>query len=362
MQSPQLQHPTYTLVPEQEADAVAWAFVDRDNMKKIGFKFPEIKPNEARAKVLYAGLCLTDSHAVREELGPCVYPVAPGHEIVCIITQVGSDVTNIKVGETLGFGPFRECCGACEYCNLTYDQLCRGKIEQLVVHGDKYWGGYASHIQQPADFFFKLPTNIPLERIPPLFCAGTTAYTAVANYAKPGEEVAVLGVGGVGHLAVMYAKAWGCNVTAFTSSKDKEALIKDLGADKVIVTNEGTFRQEAGKYHLVLNTLPEGQKLNDYIGLVRPRGKFCQLGVPDVAKPSPITPFLLIFNQVSIVSAFCGSRKETRETLEFSAKNNIVPLCEMFDFEDFPKAYDKLVNGKPIFRCVVDASKFSLKH
>jgi len=359
----QLTHCTYKFVSEQEAEAIAWVFVDTKTMKKVNIKFPELKPNEARAKVTYTGLCYSDCHTVRDEWGPGGHPIAPGHEITGVITHVGADVKDLKVGDKIGFGAQRDCCDECEFCKLTYDQLCQSdKIDQKLTYGDKYWGGYASHVQHPAKFFFKLPEGLPEERIPPLFCAGVTTYSPVAKYAKAGDRVAILGVGGLGHLAVQYAKAWGCEVTAFTSTKDKEDFIKGLGADRVVVTSEDTLKQEAGKYHLVINTLPDGQKLNALVSLVRPLGTFCQLGCPDFSKPSPFTPGLLIFSQVNFVGSFIGSRKEVKAALEFSAKHNIVPLCEQFDFEEFPEAFDKLLNGRPQFRCVVNATKVSLNH
>jgi len=359
----QLTHPTYKFVDEKEAEGIAWAFVDANNMKRLPFKFPEIKANEARAKITYTGLCFSDCHTVRGDWHKCSYPIAPGHEITGVITHVGADVKDFKVGDKVGFGCQRECCEECEFCKINVEQLCTSdKVDQKFTYADKYWGGYASHIQHPAKFFFKLPEGIPEERIPPLFCAGVTTFSPIARYAKAGNEVAVLGVGGLGHLAVQYAKAWGCKVTAFTSTKDKEAFIKSLGADRVVLTDDESLKQEAGKYNLVLNTLPEGQKLNSYVGLTRPLGTFCQMGVPDFSKPSPFNPAILIFGQINFVGSLIGSRKDIQETLEFSAKHNIVPMCEQFDFEDFPKAYDRLLNGRPQFRCVVNASNVKLNN
>lgn len=356
-----LSHPTYKFVRPEEADAIAWVFVDKDNMKKVPFKFPPIKPNEARAKVTYTGLCHSDCHTVRGDWGPCLHPIAPGHEIVGVITQVGADVKDLQVGDRVGFGAQRESCGECEFCKLGNEQLCRGKIEQLWTYGDKYWGGYATHVQHPANFFFKLPKNLPEDKIPPLFCAGVTTYAPLARYAKPGQQVAILGIGGLGHLAVKYAKAMGCVVTGFTTSKDKEKFILELGADRVVVSTEENLKKEAKKYHFVLNTLPEGDRINDYVSLVRPLGTFCQVGIPAFGKPLPFNPGLLIFGQINYVGSAIGSRKDVKDMLEFSSKHNILPLCEQFDFEEFPQAYDKLLNGKPKFRCVVDVTKVVVK-
>ncbi len=357
-----LTHPTYKFVDEKEADAIAWVFTDPENMKRVPFKFPELKANEIRAKVTYAGLCHSDAHTVRGEWGGCSYPLAPGHEIVGRVTHVGSDVKDYKVGDKVGFGCQRECCEKCVYCKSDTEQLCKEKLDQTFTYGPKYWGGYATAIQHPHDFFFKVPEGLPEERVPPLFCAGVTVYAPIARYAKPGDNVAVLGIGGLGHMAVQYAKAWGCNVTAFTTSKDKEEFIKKLGADNVVLSNEETFQQEAGKFQVVLNTLPASDNLTSLVSLTKPLGTFVQIGLPAFDNPCKFNPAPLIFGHVNYTGSLIGSRKEIRDMLEFSTKHNIVPLCEQFDFEEFPKAYDTLLNGRPKFRCVVNACNAEPKH
>jgi len=352
-----LTHKNYKIVPEGEADALAWVFTAKDQpMKKVGFKFPELQAGELRLKITYSGLCHSDLHTVREEWGPCSYPMAPGHEIVGVVTHVGSDVKEFKVGDKAGFGCQRECCGKCEWCKMDMEQLCED-VKHKWTYNDKTWGGYATSLQQPADFFFKVPENLPEERVPPLFCAGITTYAPIARFAKAGTEVAVLGIGGLGHMAVQYLKAWGCKVTAFTSSKSKEEFIKKLGAERVVVSSEQTLKEEAGKYSFVISTLPVSDNFIGYVGLTKKLGTFVNVRAPASDKPAQFPTPHLIFTNIKVTGSLIGSRKEIREMLEFSSKNNIVPLCEQFDFDNFPKAFDTLENGKPVFRCVVDASK-----
>ena len=353
-----LTHPTYKFVSEQEADASAWIFTSKtEGMTKVHIKLPEIRPNELRIKITYTGLCHSDIHNVREDWRPCPYPIAPGHEVVGQVTHLGSGVTNFKVGDKVGFGCFRQVCGECKSCKNGSEQLCSSTtLEQKVTYGAKFWGGFASHLQQPAEWFYKLPENLPESKIPPLFCAGITTYAPIAKYAKAGDEVAVLGVGGLGHMAVQYAKAWGCKVTAFTSSSGKEEFIKGLGADRVVLTNPETFKQEAKRFDLVLNTLPTADDLDAYVLLTANEGTFVQLGAPPFGKKPTFNPALLIFSHVRFTGSLVGSRKETQDMLDFSAKHNIVPMCEEFDYEKFPEAFDRLENGRPIFRCVVDAT------
>jgi len=283
--------------------------------------------------------------------------MCPGHEILGVVTHVGADVKDFKIGEKVGFGCQRQACGTCDNCNAGFEQLCSASMEQKFTYGPKFWGGYSTAVQHPYDFFFKIPEGLPDAQIPPLFCAGVTTYAPIARHAKAGQEVAVLGIGGLGHMAVMYAKAWGCKVTAFTSSKDKEEFIKKLGADRVVIANEETYKQEAGKFHLVLNTLPTGDHLNALVGLTKALGHFIQLGAPSADKPIQFNPSQLIFGHINFTASLIGSRKEIREMLDFSAKHKIVPMCEIFDFADFPKAFDRLEHGRPQFRCVVDSTK-----
>jgi len=351
-----LTHPTYKFVEESQADAIAYAFLDKNTMKKLPFKFPELEVDEIRAKVTYSGLCFTDHHYVSGESFPCKFPFCPGHEIVGVITHLGSAVKDFSIGDKVGFGTHRDYCGKCEMCQKGHDQLCQNKSIDLYTYGDKHFGGYATSIQHPAKCFFKLPEELPESKIPPLFCAGITVYNPLVKYSKAGQEVAVLGIGGLGHLAVKYAKALGYKVTAFTSSLDKEKFIKELGADRVLVTNPETLQQEAGKYDLIINTLPSMDNFVLYVYLTKPLGVFCQVGAPGL-NVAGFNPIHLLFGNITLVGSNTGSTKDIKEMLEFSAKNNIVPLCEEFDFEDFPKAYDRLVNGKPIFRCVANLTK-----
>ena len=359
-----LTHPTYKFVDEKEADAFAWIFVDDHSpMKKVAIKLPELKPDEVRIKVTYTGLCHSDLHSVRGHWGPAAYPLAPGHEIVGRVTHLGSEVKNLQIGDVVGLGGARQCCNKCASCTHEMEQLCDSKeLEQQYTYGPKFWGGYMTSIQHPQDFFIKVPKELPEDKVPPLFCAGITLYAPIARYAKPGQNVAVLGIGGLGHLGVMYAKAWGCNVTAFTTSKEKEAFIKKLGADRVVISNTESYQQEAGKYDLVLNTLPGADDSINFVGLTAKRGTFVQLGAPPLGTNFQISPFQFMMGHSTFTGSGGGNRKETREMLEFSAKHNILPLCETFDFDDFPKAFDRLEHGKPIFRCVVDVTKADPKH
>ena len=358
MAEKKISHPTYKIVSDEEADAFGWVFTGvKENMTKIGFKFPEIKPNELRANITYTGLCHSDLHIVTEEWGPAPFPLVPGHEICGVVTALGSDVKGFEIGEPVAFGVLRETCGECEPCKADQENLCNGKVEQKYTYDKTYWGGYATALQQPAAFFYKIPKNLPVEKVPPLLCAGITLYNPIKDYCKPGQEVAVIGVGGLGHLGVQYAKAWGCRVTGVTSSEDKKDFIKKLGADDVFVSTDENLEKYKGKFHVVLNTISGSQKLTGLVWLTRPLGTFVQLGLPPSDQPPVFDPAPLVHCKINYVGSETGSRKVVKEMLEFSSKNNIVSMCEQFEFNDFGKAFDVLKNGKPKFRCVVDCTK-----
>ena len=234
----------------------------------------------------------------------------------------------------------------------------------MVTYGDMYWGGYATVIQQPADFAFKLPEGLDEKSAPPLFCAGVTTYAPLAKYCKAGDEVAVLGIGGLGHLAVQFAKAMGCKVTAFSGSKEKEEFIKELGAERVISSSDSkALSSEMYKYRMVINTLPTSDEklLNAYLGIVKPNGYFVQVGMPPAQMKFVVDPVVLVSKQIHFIGSYIGSRKEISEMLEFAAKNKIQPKCEFFEFEEFPRAFEKLVNGRPFFRCVVKCQGYFKK-
>ena len=219
------EHPLYKHCKnEKEADAIAWAFVNSKKMVRFPFKFPALGPNKIRANVLYAGLCHSDFMTVRSLWGPAPYPIALGHEMVCEVSQVGSEVKDFKKGDLVGFGTQRDCCDKWKWCLRGEEEVCPN-VQERGTYG-KYWGGYSTAVQQPAKFFFHLPKNFDLKRGPPLFCAGITTFYPMKKFLKEGMNTAVVGVGGLGHLAIQFLHKLGHKVTAFTTSEDKIPLIK----------------------------------------------------------------------------------------------------------------------------------------
>ena len=367
-QTPDVDHMFYPRVEDRkEADGMAWVFKDAKQFVPYYFKFPDLGEGEVRAKVLYTGLCHSDVMTVREKWGPCNFPCCPGHEVVGEIIRVGSEVKDLKVGDRVGFGPFRNACFECKYCKRGDTNLCEGiDSTEKLLYG-LYFGGYATHIQVPHTHSFKLPAGIDIANVSPVLCAGCTVYPPMKRHVKEaGASIGVIGIGGLGHLAVQYAKALGLKVGAFTTSENKVESIKKLGADEVILVDKemSELKKHTGKFDYLINTLPVNDEASfaAYVMTMANGGTLIQVGAPEADNLLKIGFGLLITKQISIVGSAVSSVQETRDTLEFTAKHGIKVQVEEFMFEDFPKAFDRLENGKPQFRCVVKVEDFVNKY
>lgn len=355
-------HDLYKYVNDiKEADAVAYSWVNKEKAVFFPYKSSKLEDDEIRANILYAGLCHSDCFTVRSLWRPAKYPIAPGHEIIAEVSEVGKNITKFKKGDKVGFGTIRKVCDNCDYCKNNKEPLCQNIKENKFTFG-YHWGGYSTLLQQPGNFFFKLPEKLDLARSAPLFCAGITVYNPIKQYVKKGMKAAVIGVGGLGHLAVQFLAYLGCSeVVGVTNSLNKEKFIKDLGATGVILSEEEDFKKNAGKFNFIINTLPVSKGMDKYLSLTAPGGYFCQVGVPDVTEKVEFCINPLVVNEIHLVGSLVGSRADIEEMLQICADNNIYPICEQFEFEDFDKAFDRLENGRPIFRCVVDCGKYSKK-
>jgi len=355
-----MKHETYQYVEnEKDADAVAWVFVNHHKMKKYPFKFPELRPFECRVEVTHTGLCHTDCSFAEEHYEKQHYPLAPGHEVVGKVIAVGADVKDLKVGDRVGYGGKRESCFQCEFCKMGFDNLCQGPVEQKESYGPKFWGGYSTHIQQPAQWLFKIPEGLPDDKVPPLMCAAVTCYAPLARLAKPGQKVAVLGMGGLGHMGIKIAKAMGCEVAAFTTNEDKVDIVKELGPHKIVVINDENLKKEKMQYHIVINTISVAfDNFDDLLKITRPLGSFVQVGLPAEWNLCKVSAKTLCDAQMNLCGSMFGSRQEVTDTLDFCAKHNILPDCEFYEFDQFPEAYKKLLKGNPIFRNVVKVKDY----
>ncbi|KAM3131224.1 hypothetical protein pb186bvf_016682 [Paramecium bursaria] len=350
-------HQDYKLVPIEEAQAVAWSFEGPHTQPtKYPLQFPELRPDEIRVKQTYFGLCYTDCHLVNEDWFPVNFPIVPGHEILGRVVAVGSEVVNHKVGDLVGLGFIRDNCGKCNICWTGNDNICQSVGNEKLIPIPKF-GGFATHVQAPAKWAFSIPSTIPEEVCPPLLCAGVTVWAPLKRYFQPHHKVAIVGIGGLGHLAIKFSAKLGNETWAISSSPDKEAEAKSYGAAGFLsVKDKALFAKHQRTFDVVLfcanaNSTEEFQEL---YYLTKPGGTFILVGIPDVRKTTLQIPFFeLVVKQINIVGSLVGSKQENIEMLEFAAKHKIYPTVELFNFEDFGKAYDRILNGKPHYRVVV---------
>lgn len=359
-------HEIYVKAKPEDADACSWVFYDENTFAKYYYKLPTLPDDHVRVRNLYAGLCHSDSLTGRGKWGAKAYPVCTGHENIAEVIAVGKAVTSLKIGDKVGLGPFRDSCKNCEWCSCGSTHLCQKMDgEEKQIYG-KYFGGYSTHLQHPAHLCFKLPEKLNLKEAAPLLCAGVTLFSPMDLHLKKGMRIGILGIGGLGHLGVQIGYKMGMTVDAFVSGTKDEAknnFIKGLGATDIHHWKEkGVLYQNAGKYDALIYTIPvavEADVMDQILGLLKPRGILIVVGAPPVGQNLSLGFFSIIASEITIVGSMVGGRKETDKMLNFCADNGVVSLNEHFEWDQFPQALDKLENGSPKFRCVVNVDNFS---
>jgi len=343
--------------PKEEANVFCWGVKSaKAPLERLYFKVP-LNKDEVRIKVLNTGLCHSDCFKVDEEWGKNhVFPLVPGHEIIAEVEDVGSDITKFKPKDQVCFGVFRDCCGSCAGCKRGDDQLCNGCSYKLTY--DPYLGGYSSHMHVKDSFLFKMPAELDRKRAAPIMCAGVTVFAPLKRWGKEGMRCGVVGIGGLGHMAVQMAAKLGMHVVAISGNPDKEAEVKKMGAKEFINSkNEADMKRISTKEQLdiVVNTAML-LDITNYMNTVRPGGCFVQVALPSVDTPVKFSNIDLVANQKIFVGSAVGSRKEVQETLDFCAANDVHPIVENYKWAEFPKAYQRLYESKAKYRCVVDTA------
>ncbi len=305
---------------------------------------------EIEIRITHNGLCHTDLHMRDNDWGISSYPLVPGHEVVGKVTQLGKEVTSLKVGDRVGFGWIRDACRECDPCLKGEENVCRHGYTGLIVGNH---GGFADRLRAPADFAYKIPDALDSASAAPLLCAGITVYTPLRTYIKhPAMKVGVIGVGGLGHLAVKFAKAMGAEVTAFSTSPNKEAESKAFGAHHFQVwENAEQMKKAAGSQELVINTVPSEINWDTAFNLVGNNGTLCLVGIPASSITIPIIP--LVFGQKTVAGSIVGGRRFMREMLDFAAVNNITPMIETMPLSQINEAMDKVAANKARYRIVL---------
>ena len=322
-------------------------------LEKNTFDLGELGPTGVDLRVSHCGICHTDVAMVDNEWGISQYPVVPGHEVVGTVEAIGSAVTDLALGQRVGLGALCGSCMRCDWCIGGRQHVCP-QVRGTVMGQHK--GGFASVVR--ADhwlFAHPLPDAIASEHAGPLLCAGTTVFTPLLRYnVKPTDHVAVVGIGGLGHLAVQYLAKWGCEVTAISSTHDKDEQAHGFGASRFIATrNTDELQQARTQFDFILSTVSADLPWDLYMAALRPGGKLCVVGIPE--KPIAVVSWNLIGGERSLVGGQPGSTIETREMLAFSARHGIKPMIEIFPMTEANAALDHTRQGKARFRSVLVA-------
>jgi uncharacterized zinc-type alcohol dehydrogenase-like protein len=325
----------------------------------INFERRAVEPHDVLIDILYCGVCHSDIHMARSEWGPSIYPIVPGHEIVGKVVEIGSAVTKFKVGDLAGVGVFIDSCRTCDCCKKGMEQYC--DEEMTPTYNGFYsdgitptFGGYSSTYVIHENYTLHIPFTTQLEAVAPLLCAGITTYSPL-RFAGVGEghKVAVLGLGGLGHMAVKFAASFGAEVTMLSTSPSKEADAKRLGAHHfVLSTDEAKMNALKNHFDFILNTVAAPHDINKYLDLLKVEGKMLLVGIPP--EDNRIGAAKLISKRRSIIGSMIGGIKETQEMLDYCATHNIVSDVELIAMKDINEAYDRILKSDVKYRFVID--------
>ncbi|MDQ0421927.1 putative zinc-type alcohol dehydrogenase-like protein [Peteryoungia aggregata LMG 23059] len=330
----------------------------------VPFTFERREPNadDVVIEIKFSGICHSDIHQARNEWGNSTFPMVPGHEIAGVVTAVGSKVSKYKLGDRVGVGCFVNSCLHCER-DLYREQYMPGLVgtyNSVEVDGvTPTQGGYADSIVVQEDYVLSIPDNIPLDKAAPLLCAGITLYSPLSHWkAGPGKKVAVIGMGGLGHMGVKIGAAMGADVTVLSQSLSKKDDGIAFGAKDYYATSDAeTFKKLAGSFDLILCTVSAEIDWNAYLNLLKVDGTMVLLGVPE--NPVPVHAFALIGGRRSLAGSMIGSIKETQEMLDFCGKHNITPEIEIIDIQDVNEAYERVIKSDVRYRFVIDIASLA---
>ena len=331
-----------------------------DNLKQMTIERRTLTAKDIEIEILYCGVCHSDLHTANNDWGGSIYPVVPGHEIVGKITNVGSEITRFKVGDLAGVGCLVDSCRTCDSCKKDLEQYCltgstgtyNGKDKHL---GGRTFGGYSEKIVVDEHFVLKVPSNLNLAAVAPLLCAGITTWSPLKHWnVKEGSKVAVVGLGGLGHMAIKLAKGLGATVTLFSRTAEKIADAKELGADEVIISTDAEQMEAVkGKFDLIIDTVPYVHDVNPYVTTLNIDGTLVLVGYLGGLEPI-LNTVPLILGRKSIAGSLIGGIAETQEMLDFCGEHNIVSEIELIKMQDINEAYDRMVKSDVKYRFVID--------
>jgi len=337
------------------------AYEAKSPLKPYTFERRNPGPRDVQIDIQYCGVCHSDLHQVRDEWGQGLFPMVPGHEIVGKVLAVGNAVTKYKVGDNVGVGCMVDSCKECSSCSQGEEQYCEkgfvGTYNSKERDGKTITqGGYSTQIVVNEDFVLRISPKLPLAEAAPLLCAGITTYSPLRHWkVGPKSKVGVMGLGGLGHMAVKLAAAMGAEVTVLSSSNKKKEDAHRLGATNYAAATDATMFKTYDRYFdIIINTVSGSLDLNKYLALVKKEGTMVLLGVPE--KPEPVHPFPLIMNRRSLAGSLIGGIKETQEMLDFCAEKNIVSDIELIPVQEINEAYERMLKGDVRYRFVIDTN------
>jgi len=328
-------------------------------LKPLDIQRRDLGKRDVQIDILYCGVCHSDVHIVRNEWQNTTYPCVPGHEIVGRVVNVGSNVSKFQEGDTVGVGCIVDSCLTCANCEKDLEQFCEKGPIWTYNAPDKHtggmtFGGYSQSIVVDKAFVLKIPKHLDLAATAPLLCAGITTYSPLRhNNVCKGQKVGIVGLGGLGHMGVKLAKAFGAHVVVFTTSPDKVEDALRLGADEVVNSKDAEeMKKHLNSFHFILDTVSAQHDINAYLLLLGRDGNLTQVGVPP--EPLSVNVGSLIFGRRSFSGSLIGGIKETQEMLDFCGKHNITADIELIPIQKINEAYDRLVKGDVKYRFVID--------
>lgn len=330
-----------------------------DALQPFHFQRRKPTPRDVHFDILYCGVCHSDIHQVRNEWGGTTYPIVPGHEIVGRVTEVGDEVTKFKTGDIIGVGCLVDSCRTCDNCQKGLEQFCRNGSTGTYNDSDKHtggitYGGYSNQMVVDEDFVLKVPENLPLEGVAPLLCAGITTYSPLRHWGVgKGHKVGVVGLGGLGHMAVKLAASFGAEVTMLSTSPEKEEDARHLGARHFALTKDPKqLAALAGTFNFIIDTVSAPHNYNTYLSLLDIDGVMICVGAPPT--PSQIMAFSLIGGRRSLAGSLIGGLPETQEMLDYCGAHNIVSDVEVIPMDYINESYERMLKGDVKYRFVID--------
>ncbi|MFG2797703.1 NAD(P)-dependent alcohol dehydrogenase [Streptomyces pseudovenezuelae] len=319
-----------------------------------------VREHDVLIDIKFAGICHSDIHQAREGWGEAIFPMVPGHEIAGIVSEVGSGVTRYKVGDRVGVGCMVDSCGECENCKAGIEQHCvKGNVPTyngIGKDGEPTYGGYSEKVVVDENYVVRIPEGLALDEAAPLLCAGITTYSPLTKWgAGPGKKVAVIGLGGLGHMGVKIAHALGAEVTVLSQSLRKKDDGLKLGADHYYATSDAnTFKELAGSFDLILSTVSAPLDFGAYLRLLKTGGALVNVGAPE--EPIALNLFSLIGGNKTLAGSMIGGIAETQEMLDFCAEHGIGAEIELIAASEINEAYERVVNSDVRYRFVIDTA------